>query len=166
MWDLTIQDDHDFYVLPADDGSGTYYHVDQNGVTAVLVHNCGEDDEIARMIHDAHPDQFLREQKITVSVMTTDQGRFAAQAASEFTEEQMEVMAEHGIQPRAFIGKGLHAERQLLTFARDGDLFQEGDMNVRSIGSSRPFCGPERADCAGLIRDAGGTIVSKTLARW
>jgi hypothetical protein len=42
MWDLTIQDDHDFYVLPARDGSvGQYYYVDEDGVSAVLVHNYG-----------------------------------------------------------------------------------------------------------------------------
>jgi hypothetical protein len=41
MWDLTIQDDHDFYVLPAaSDNDSSYYHVDASGVTAVLVHNC------------------------------------------------------------------------------------------------------------------------------
>ena len=40
MWDLTIQDDHDFYVLPAGDGSdAAYYHVSEDGVTAVLAHN-------------------------------------------------------------------------------------------------------------------------------
>jgi hypothetical protein len=42
MWDLTIQDDHDFYVLPTEDGVGGYYHVCGDGVTAVLVHNCNE----------------------------------------------------------------------------------------------------------------------------
>lgn len=42
MWDLTIpgNGDHDFYVLPAGDGShGQYHLVDETGVTAVLVHN-------------------------------------------------------------------------------------------------------------------------------
>ena len=41
MWDLTVpgNNDHDFYVPPAEDGSGAYYRVDQTGVTAVLVHN-------------------------------------------------------------------------------------------------------------------------------
>jgi hypothetical protein len=30
MWDLTVpgNNDHDFYVLPASDNSGTRYHVD------------------------------------------------------------------------------------------------------------------------------------------
>jgi hypothetical protein len=42
MWDLTIQDDHDFYVLPAESGNdGQYYYVNQDDLTAVLVHNCG-----------------------------------------------------------------------------------------------------------------------------
>jgi RHS repeat-associated protein len=166
MWDLTIQDDHDFYVLPAEsDGTGQYYYVNQDGVTAVLVHNC-DDAEMARMIHDAHPDEFLREHKITVGVMTTDQGRFAAQAASEFTEEQAEVMAAHGIEPRPFIGNKVHAERQLLDFAQNGDLFQEGGQAIESMGASRDFCGPERADCTDLLQKAGATIVNNRLARW
>ena len=43
MWDLTIQDDHDFYVLPAESGNdGQYYYVNQDGVTAVLVHNIND----------------------------------------------------------------------------------------------------------------------------
>jgi hypothetical protein len=61
MWDLTVpgNNDHDFYVLPAEsDGTGQHYHVNQDGVTAVLVHNC-DDAEMARMIHDAHPNQGL-----------------------------------------------------------------------------------------------------------
>lgn len=98
--------------------------------------------------------------------MTTDQGRFAAQAGSEFTEEQMGVMAAHGIEPRPFSGNMLHAESQLLDFARNGDLLQEGGMAKESIGASRPFCGPERADCAGLLEKAGATIVGRTLAGW
>ena len=42
MWDLTIQGDHDFYVLPAPGGyagSQHAYHVEAGG-TPVLVHNC------------------------------------------------------------------------------------------------------------------------------
>ena len=40
MWDLTVNDDHDFYVLPGGNGrNAAYYLVDKNGVTAVLVHN-------------------------------------------------------------------------------------------------------------------------------
>jgi len=44
MWDLTVpgNNDHDFYVLPAGDGADGYYHVDENGGIAVLVHNCGD----------------------------------------------------------------------------------------------------------------------------
>ena len=162
MWDLTIQGDHDFYVEPA-----TVLLPTRAGPKAVpvLVHNCG-DDAMARMIHDAHPDQYLRDRVITVGVMTTDQGRFAAQAGSEFTEEQMGVMAAHGIEPRPFSGNMLHAESQLLDFARNGDLLQEGGMAKESIGASRPFCGPERADCAGLLEKAGATIVGRTLAGW
>jgi hypothetical protein len=34
MWDLTIQDDHDFYVEPASDG--TLYRVDPNGVSVAV----------------------------------------------------------------------------------------------------------------------------------
>jgi hypothetical protein len=98
--------------------------------------------------------------------MTTDAGRFAAQAGDEFTEEQLEVMAAHGIQPRPFIGNGLHAEPQLLSFARGGDLFQEGGQAIESMGASRDFCGPERADCTGLLQNAGATIVNSRLARW
>lgn len=40
MWDLTIRDDHDFYVLPAGGSDDTTYIVDQHGVTPVLAHNC------------------------------------------------------------------------------------------------------------------------------
>ena len=43
MWDLTIQDDHDFYVVPAQvqsaDSEGTYNVVSSD--EPVLVHNCG-----------------------------------------------------------------------------------------------------------------------------
>lgn len=41
MWDLTVQDDHDFYVLPAQHaGSGDAYHVVATGMVPVLAHNC------------------------------------------------------------------------------------------------------------------------------
>jgi hypothetical protein len=153
MWDLTIQDVHDFYVEPA-----TVLPPTRAGPTAVpvLVHNCDED-EMARMIHDANPSKYLLERVITVGVMTTDAGRFAAQAGDEFTEEQLEVMAAHEIEPRPFIGNGLHAEPQLLSFARGGDLFQGGGMAIDSIGASRSFCGPERADCLDLLQKAGAS---------
>ncbi|HUN34614.1 MAG TPA: LamG-like jellyroll fold domain-containing protein [Trebonia sp.] len=52
MWDLTIQGDHDFYVLPAlGTDSSTYYYVDEHGVTAVLVHNC-DDAKLLQMAED------------------------------------------------------------------------------------------------------------------
>jgi hypothetical protein len=52
MWDLTVpgNGDHDFYVLPADQG-GKYYLVDETGVTAVLVHNC-DDAQLLQMARD------------------------------------------------------------------------------------------------------------------
>jgi RHS repeat-associated protein len=49
MWDLTVpgNNDHDFYVLPADGDRSTYYRADRGGVTPILVHNvgCGPDNE-------------------------------------------------------------------------------------------------------------------------
>jgi Bacterial toxin 30/Pretoxin HINT domain len=43
MWDLTVpgNNDHDFYVLPAQGGSSHHTHYVEDGDTPVLVHNCG-----------------------------------------------------------------------------------------------------------------------------
>ena len=42
MWDLTINDDHDFYVLPAQTGSHRTYQVVDRAIP-VLVHTCGNE---------------------------------------------------------------------------------------------------------------------------
>ena len=46
MWDLAVpgNNDHDFYILPAQTGSRHAYDV-VAGNTPVLVHNCGNEDE-------------------------------------------------------------------------------------------------------------------------
>lgn len=42
MWDLTVpgNNDHDFYVMPADGDISPYYHVGRDSVIPLLVHNC------------------------------------------------------------------------------------------------------------------------------
>jgi hypothetical protein len=46
MWDLAVpgNNDHDFYILPAQTGSHHAYDV-VAGNTPILVHNCGNEDE-------------------------------------------------------------------------------------------------------------------------
>lgn len=39
MWDLTVQGDHDFYVLPGNGNSAADYYGSKDRVTPVLVHN-------------------------------------------------------------------------------------------------------------------------------
>jgi hypothetical protein len=79
MWDLTVQDDHDFYVLPAGEGTDGYYHVDENGVTAVLVHNCPTKlSEIADKVQAQLKGNDLAFNNRTVGIMRTSNGDLVA----------------------------------------------------------------------------------------
>ncbi|MEV4347767.1 DUF6531 domain-containing protein [Actinoplanes sp. NPDC049596] len=151
VYNLTVARDHTYYV-----GEGSRH---------VLVHNCGSDKEIADEVHAAFDvgDDFVKD-KITVAVMTTAEGRFAAQAGRGWTEEQLAILAKHGVEARPFPGAGYHAEQQLLDFARDGDLLRPGGLKKISIAASRNFCGPKRNNCRGLIQAAGGKLISKAEA--
>jgi len=151
VYNLTVSRDHTYYV--GDRGR------------QVLVHNCGSDKEIADEVHAAFDvgDDFVKD-KITVSVMTTAEGRFAAQAGRGWTEEQLAILAKHGVEPRPFPGAGYHAEKQLLDFAEMGDLLNPGKKTKISIAASRDFCGPRRKNCRALIQAAGGKLISKAEA--
>jgi hypothetical protein len=109
------------------------------GSVPVLVHNCG-DQEIAEKVHAEYGDPYIEDNFLTVGVMTTSEGRFAAQAGRAFTEDQVQILAAHNITPLPFPGPRVHAERQLVNAARDGDLFTPGPLTPISMGTSRDIC--------------------------
>jgi large repetitive protein len=169
MWDLTIQDDHDFYVLPGGDGNGAYY-VEETGVTAVLVHNCGgaADEgatsspessrlsDIADRVQAALGDDEIALEKRTVAIMQTSDGNLvAANAGAAFTRAQIRVLAANGIGHIPF-EEGVHAEVQLLNLAAESsETFFP--FTPEAIGASRAICPEicrlaiENSDFPGLI---------------
>ncbi len=149
---LTVSNIHTYYVLA--------------GIRPVLVHNCG-DQEVAEEVHaafstgNADSDAYTRNRNLTVGVMTTAEGRFAAQAGRAFTEEQVAILAKYDITPLPFPGPQVHAERQLLNAARDGDLFNPGPLTPISMGTSRDIC-PRR--CQPMLLGAGWDLTGKRSA--
>ncbi|MFJ8582613.1 polymorphic toxin-type HINT domain-containing protein [Micromonospora sp. NPDC093277] len=134
------------------DGIHTYYVAAGN--IPVLVHNCS-DQEIAEKVHAAFGDKYVEENVLTVGVVTTAEGRFAAQAGRAFTEDQVKILASHNVTPLPFPGSKVHAERQLLNAVRDGDLFNPGPLTPISLGTSRDIC---KKSCQPMLAKAGWTL--------
>jgi hypothetical protein len=154
--------------------------VDQAGVTAVLVHNCGNLSDIADRVQGALPDSRAASGR-TVGIMQASDGRmFAANAGDSFTSAQLGVLKEEGqkigqqIVPLPHI-PGMEAEVQLMDLAArslmespDEALFPAESIMPAAIGVSRPMCADicrvaiENSDLPGLmgrILDGGKNAV-------
>ncbi|WP_432841102.1 LamG-like jellyroll fold domain-containing protein [Dactylosporangium sp. CA-092794] len=140
MRDLTIADIHTYYVVAGD--------------TPVLVHNCGLSDR-ASEIHAAEPDQYVRDNVNTVSVVRaqTPHGVVDVIAGSGdgLTPAQMSVPLRPGEMHAPNI-PGTHAEQNAFLF-----INQQGWTPIAG-GSSRNVC---LSVCAPWIRGTGGRMMGK-----
>lgn len=98
-----------------------------------------------------------------ISVMTADEGRWAAAAGRGFTEDQLAILARHNVTALPFPGTGVHAERQLVEFAKNGDLFHPNGVKPRSLAASKVICSGK---CRPLLQNAGAKLVSLYEAVW
>jgi len=157
MWDLTVpgNNDHDFYVLPEErDGGGAYYHVDEHGVTAVLVHNVNDPCDIstlksyARQIRQAGDTPRAINSRV-IAVGQDEAGNLTAGSSNGF-DMGMQTEADNlGIRTVPSIG-GQHAEEDLMLDNQD-TLWPL----KRVASDNQGACGPESHDCAGQMDDLG-----------
>jgi hypothetical protein len=155
MWDLTVpgNNDHDFYVLPGD-SEGAYYHVDERGVTAVLVHNNNEICDIPTLRSYARQIRLSGDtpQAITQRVIAVGQdeaGNLTAGSSRGFDMGMQTAADNLGIRIVPSIG-GQHAEEDLL-LDNEGTLWQL----ERVASDNQGACGPEGHDCAGQMDRLG-----------
>jgi hypothetical protein len=79
MWDLTVQDDHDFYVLPAVPDGALEQRYAGDVEAPVLVHNCNTNDGLADLPIHSDPTKFyvkageLVDNRIASHPLTEDQ---------------------------------------------------------------------------------------------
>lgn len=152
-FDLTIDAIHTYHVVV--------------GSAAILVHNC-DDKAIADKVHAALVNELGKRagNGQTIAVMTAAEGRFAAAAGRQWTDEQLKILGKENIVALPFPGSRVEAERQLMDLVDNGNLFNQGGVTPRSIGTSRAICGPERRDCQGLLAGYGATLTSPFTAVW
>ncbi len=100
MWDLTVpgNNDHDFYVIPAEDSGTSYYHVDKDGVTAILVHNnqnpvcdISRLKGFAKQIREAGVSTFARNQRV-FAVGQDVAGNLTAASSDGWDEGQRDML--------------------------------------------------------------------------
>jgi hypothetical protein len=157
MWDLTVpgDNDHDFYVLPADSGPG-YYHVDKDGVTAILVHNQNPYCDIsrlkgfARQIREAGNSSQARNQRV-FAVGQDGLGNLTAASSDGWDAGQRDMLKtlnenlKFGIRRVASIADN-DAEENLIA---DN---QNTLSPLERVGTDPQLpCGPEQRDCAGQM---------------
>ena len=148
MWDLTVQQDHDFYVLPAGDGTDGYYHVDVDGVTPVLVHNCNEEaqTDLARMRRDmgmSTPQQ----EDIDVANKVPGASRNTL-GRMDFDGDREAIYGQNGRLPRPyeFPGKGFGVAAKSFEDDAEGDMVSQAMSKGYSGGNATIYT--DRATCS------------------
>lgn len=167
MWDLTVpgNNDHDFYVLPAQTSDRQTYPVGR-AVTLVLVHNCGN--EVGTQVDYSDPNNDLvsavRSQRLEDGRTVGGPGRGNYGAAR----------LDDGSIITGRSGGGLHAEQDLINQANTSgrsitDLYTErapcaarcqplvGDMNVTW---SFPWNGSNAAETAAIRSQSNADLYS------
>jgi hypothetical protein len=155
MWDLSIPggNDHDFYVLPGD-SEGAYYHSDEHGVAAVLVHNVNDPCDIptlksyARQIRLSGDTQRAVNSRV-IAVGQDEAGSLTAGSSNGFDIGMQTAADDLGIRIMPSIN-GQHAEEDLLLDNRD-TLWPL----KRVASDNQGACGPESHDCAGQMDNLG-----------
>mgnify|MGYP000256496166 CR=1 FL=1 len=114
-------------------------------------------DEVHGVLNVPKPDPRAVNSRTTSCLSTNEETLVAGGAAKPLNGRQIEAL--NPGEANASV-PGLHSEQANLMNAGMGNL------RPRALGASRPFCGPERADCLGFIREAGGTITGPRTAIW
>jgi hypothetical protein len=157
MWDLTVpgNNDHDFYVLPEErDSGGAYYHVDEHGVTAVLVHNVNDPCDIptlksyARQIRQSGDTPRAIRSRV-IAVGQDEAGNLTAGSSNGFDMGMQTAADNLGIRTVTSID-GQHAEEDLLLDNKD-TLWPL----KRVASGNQGACGPESHNCAGQMDNLG-----------
>jgi len=161
MWDLTIpgNNDHDFYVLPADSGP-SYYLVDKEGVTAILVHNQNPYCDISRLkgfakqIREAGLSSQARNQRV-FAVGQDSMGNLTAASSDGWDVGQRDMLKT--------LNENLHFGIRRVPSITDYDA--EENLMEDNRGSLTPLqrvgtdpqlpCGPDERDCAGQMDRLG-----------